>query len=114
LAVSAARTAGRWKASDAESFEALRNLARTEGLAVEPASAVAFAGYEKLVKERIILPDELVVINCTGHTTSVEKQVLEDGWSVDVELDEHPENLQEGLHAALEGLDERAMSWPRR
>jgi threonine synthase len=79
-------------------------------MAVEPASAVAFAGYEKLVKEQVIRPDEFVVINCTGNTTPVEKQILGDGWGVDVKLDDHPANLQEGLHAALEGLDERTRS----
>ena len=35
--------------TDAEAFASMRSLAKTEGMAVEPAAAVAFAGLEKLV-----------------------------------------------------------------
>lgn len=74
--------------SDAEAFASIRALARMEGLAVEPASAVAFAGFEKLVRQGVIKPEEQVVINCTGHTFPVEKHVLGDQWSVDVKLNQ--------------------------
>jgi threonine synthase len=95
--------------SDAEAFAAMRALAKSEGMAVEPATAVAFAGLEKMLKEGIIAPDETVVVNCTGHTFPVEKHVLGDQWAVDVHLSEGQTPApQEGLQAALENLDEKA------
>jgi threonine synthase len=95
--------------SDAEAFAAMRSLAKSEGMAVEPATAVAFAGLEKMLKEGTITPDETVVVNCTGHTFPVEKHVLGDQWAVDVHLSEGQNPApQEGLQAALENLDEKA------
>jgi threonine synthase len=95
--------------TDAEAFAAMRALAKSEGMAVEPATAVAFAGFEKLVQNGIVKPHEKVVINCTGHTFPVEKHVLGDQWAVDVHLsrDQTPAP-REGLQAALENLDEKA------
>jgi threonine synthase len=96
---------------DAEAFAAMRVLAETDGLAVEPATAVAFAGFEKLVQAKVIQGDELVVVNCTGHTLPVEKHVLQDQWRVDIKLaDEGEAQLKEGLGAALDHLDERTTS----
>ena len=94
--------------TDAEAFSAMRALAKSEGMAVEPAAAVAFAGLEKLVHNGVIKSDEMVVVNCTGHTFPVEKHVLEDQWAVDVHLskDQSPAP-REGLQAALENLDEK-------
>ncbi|MCA2000952.1 MAG: threonine synthase [Chloroflexi bacterium] len=95
--------------TDAEAFDAMRSLAKSEGMAVEPATAVAYAGLEKMLKAGTIGKDELVVVNCTGHTFPVEKHVLGDQWAVDVHLskDQSPAP-QEGLQAALENLDEKA------
>ena len=94
--------------SDREAFEAMRRLAKTEGMAVEPAAAVAFAGFEKLAAQGAIGADDLVVINCSGHTFPVEKHVLGDEWAVDVHLsDDQRPAPREGLLAALEQLDER-------
>jgi len=97
--------------TDAEAFSSMRALAKSEGTAVEPAAAVAFAGFEKLVREGVIKQDELVVINSTGHTFPVEKHVLGDQWAVDVHLskDQSPAP-REGLQAALENLDEKTTS----
>lgn len=94
--------------TDLEAYSAMRALAKSEGMAVEPATAVAFAGFEKLSKQGIIGNEERVVINCTGHTFPVEKHVLGDPWAVDVHLsqDQTPAP-REGLQAALENLDER-------
>jgi threonine synthase len=94
--------------TDAEAFEAMRSLAKSEGMAVEPATAVAYAGLEKMLKNGTIGKDETVVVNCTGHTFPVEKHVLGDQWAVDVHLskDQSPAP-QEGLQAALENLDEK-------
>jgi threonine synthase len=94
--------------TDAEAFAAMRALAKSEGMAVEPATAVAFAGLEKMLKNGVISPDESVVINCTGHTFPVEKHVLGDQWAVDVHLSEGQAPApREGLQAALENLDEK-------
>ena len=94
--------------TDAEAFSAMRALAKSEGMAVEPATAVAFAGLEKLARGGIIKSSETVVVNCTGHTFPVEKHVLGDQWAVDVHLskDQSPAP-REGLQAALENLDEK-------
>lgn len=94
--------------SDLEAYSAMKSLAKSEGMAVEPATSVAFAGFEKLSKQGVIGKDELVAINCTGHTFPVEKHVLGDQWAVDVHLskDQSPAP-REGLQAALENLDEK-------
>ncbi len=94
--------------TDLEAYSAMRTLAKSEGMAVEPATAVAFAGFEKLSKEGKIGKDERVVINCTGHTFPVEKHVLGDQWAVDVHLSKDQSAApREGLQAALENLDEK-------
>jgi len=94
--------------TDAEAFNAMVSLAKSEGMAVEPATAVAFAGFEKLVKNGTIRPDETVVVNCTGHTFPVEKHVLGDQFALDVHLSEDQSPApREGLLAALENLDEK-------
>ena len=97
--------------TDAEAFSAMRALAKSEGMAVEPATAVAFAGLEKLIHNEVIQPQELVVVNCTGHTFPVEKHILGDQWAVDIHLskDQSPAP-REGLQAALENLDEKTTS----
>ncbi len=97
--------------TDAEAFDAMRGLAKAEGMAVEPATAVAFAGLQKMLKNGDIRADETVVVNCTGHTFPVEKHVLGDQWAVDVNLSENQEAApREGLQAALENLDEKTTS----
>lgn len=94
--------------TDAEAFSAMRALAKSEGMAVEPATSVGFAGLEKLLTNGTISPDETVVVNCTGHTFPVEKHVLGDQWAVDVHLSEGQAPApREGLLAALENLDEK-------
>ena len=94
--------------SDAEAFAAMRALAKSEGMAVEPATSVAFAGFEKLMRNGTIKTDEKVVVNCTGHTFPVEKHVLGDQWALDVHLSKDQTAApREGLQAALENLDEK-------
>jgi threonine synthase len=90
--------------SDEEAFRAMHFVAKMEGLSVEPASAVAFAGLVKLVRAGVIKPNETVVINCTGHTMAIESNILGDGWSRDIVLPSSvPANeaVEEGLLAAL-------------
>ena len=92
--------------TDAEAFAAMRSLAKSEGMAVEPATAVAFAGLEKMLRNGNLGAEEIVVVNCTGHTFPVEKHVLGDQWAVDVHLSETQAPApREGLQAALENLE---------
>ncbi|MEP7286922.1 MAG: pyridoxal-phosphate dependent enzyme [Chloroflexota bacterium] len=93
---------------DVQTFRAMRRVARTEGYSVEPATAVAFAGLEKLIALGEIGLDESVLINCSGHTFPAEKHILEDQYVLELELGENTSSQQvEGLGAALERLDEQ-------
>jgi threonine synthase len=103
--------------TDEEAYRALHVLAKMEGLSMEPAAAVAFAGLIKLVRQGVIEPDDVVVVNCSGHTFPIQTEILGEGWSRDVELPEPAEapremaaRPQEGLLAALQRLDERVRS----
>jgi threonine synthase len=98
--------------TDEETFRTMHILARLEGISVEPAAAVAFAGLIKLVRAGVIRPEEVIVINCTGHTMPIEPTILGSGWSRDICAPEMhavavPGSLpqssseQEGLLAAL-------------
>lgn len=94
--------------SDREAYDAMLKLAKSEGLAMEPAAAVAFAGTQKLIEQGIIGRDDLMVVNCTGHTFPVEKHVLGDHWSVDVDIAAATQAApREGLLSALALLDEK-------
>ena len=72
--------------TDEEAFAAMRLLARTEGISVEVASAVAFAGLDKLFAQGIIKQDEIVVINCSGHTFPVDKYITDEESLLDSRL----------------------------
>jgi len=88
--------------SDEEAFRAMHIVAKMEGLSVEPAAGVAFAGLFKLVRNDVIKPTDTVVINCTGHTMPAEQWLLGDNWSRDIELPSREEAPQrDGLLAAL-------------
>jgi threonine synthase len=88
--------------SDEEAFRAMHFLAKMEGISVEPAAAVAFAGLIKMVRSGIIKPDDVVVVNCSGHTTPIERNILGEGWSHDIILpNEMQESPEDGLLAAL-------------
>jgi threonine synthase len=92
---------------DGEAFRAMRRVARLEGLSMEPAASVAFAGLEKLLERGDILPGESVVVNCSGHTFSAEKYALEDRYILNLSL--HASEAvrpTEGLATTLEELDE--------
>ena len=72
--------------SDEDTFRTMHLLAKLEGISVEPAAAVAFAGLIKLVRLGVIHPDEVIVVNCTGHTMPIEPTILGEGWTRDVVL----------------------------
>jgi threonine synthase len=101
--------------SDDEAYRAVHVLAKMEGLSMEPAAALAFAGLFQLVRSGHIAPDDVVLVNCTGHTFPVEEVTLGENWAR--ELGETPvpaeasaPTPEEGLLAALDRLDERVRS----
>ncbi|MCK6628962.1 MAG: pyridoxal-phosphate dependent enzyme [Anaerolineae bacterium] len=118
------------KVDDQSSFRAMRVMAQMEGLSMEPAAAVACAGLIKMVQEQLISPNETVVVNASGHTFPVEKQILENEIVKShirvqnlekevVEEDNKTEHRprhsteslpQEGLLTALRRLDDRVQS----
>lgn len=59
--------------TDRETYKAVSMLALMEGISVEPAAGVAFAGLIKLCNRGVIKEKDIVVVNCTGHTTPMEK-----------------------------------------
>jgi threonine synthase len=92
--------------SDEETFRALHVMAKLDGISMEPAAAMAFAGLFKLLSKGIIKRDEVVVVNCSGHTFPVEKHLLEDDSGRTVEIpSEAPPILEEGLLGSLDNLD---------
>jgi len=95
--------------SDDEAFRALHVLAKMDGISMEPAAAVAFAALFQMVSQERIGSDDIVVVNCSGHTFPVEKFLLGDGWEQSVELtrDGGAAPREEGLLASLESLDKR-------
>ncbi len=117
------------KVDDQASFRAMRVMAQMEGLSMEPAAAVACAGLIKMVQEQLISPNETVVINASGHTFPVEKQILENEivrshirvQNLEKEVVEEDNKTeprqrtsealpQEGLLTALRRLDDRVQS----
>lgn len=90
---------------DGDAFDALKVLARMDGISVEPATAVTFAGLFKLIREGKIQPHETVVINCSGHTFPVEKHIIGEHYTRN--MAPTPNNREEGLLTALEELDDR-------
>ena len=89
--------------TDEETFRTIHILAKMEGLSIEPAAAVSFAGLIKLVRARAIDPADTIVINCTGHTMPIEKMILGDGWSKNIAVPQYTvaETPQEGLLSAF-------------
>ncbi len=90
--------------TDEEAFRAIHLMAKMEGLSIEPAAAVSIAGVIKMIRAGQIKPDDVVVINCTGHTMPVEGSILGDDWARDVfmpTMDTLEESQEEGLLAAL-------------
>ncbi len=79
-------------ASDEEAYNAIRVLARYEGISVEPATGVTLAGLFKMVQAGTIKPDDVVVINISGHTLPVEKEILGEHWQKVVDMSSTPKS----------------------
>lgn len=99
--------------TDAAAFSALHLVAKMDGISVEPATAVTFAGLFELIRAGKIQPHETVVINCSGHTFPVEKHIVGEHYTRDMTLPDTRElakanrSREEGLLTALEELDSR-------
>lgn len=97
--------------TDEEAFRAMHVMAKMDGISMEPAAAMAFAALFKMVSQGLVKPDEVVVVNCSGHTFPVEKFLLGDEWARSVEVPAEAEVAplpqEEGLLASLERLDRR-------
>ncbi|MCL7452470.1 MAG: pyridoxal-phosphate dependent enzyme, partial [Anaerolineae bacterium] len=95
--------------SDQEAFRAMHVMAKMDGISMEPAAGLAFAGLFKLVGAGVIKPDDLVVVNCSGHTFPVEKHLLGDAWARSFDAGEagQAQYTEEGLLTSLDSLDAR-------
>lgn len=95
--------------SDEDAFNAIRVVARHDGLSVEPAVGVTFAGLFQMVREGVIKPDDVVVLNCSGHTMPVEKTILGEQWQKLVDLSSREATpalpSEDGLISALDAVD---------
>ncbi len=90
--------------SDEDAFRAMHVLAKMEGISVEPAAGVAFAGLFKMIRAGVIKPHETVVVNCTGHTMPADASILGENWSRDVKFpskEKTDSTPREGLLSAL-------------
>jgi len=56
--------------SDAETFAAMKIVEELEGISMEPAAGLAFAGLFKMAEAGLIQPHEVVVVNCSGNTVA--------------------------------------------
>jgi len=95
--------------SDDEAFRAMHVMAKMDGVSMEPAAGLAFAGLFKMVSAGLIKPDDVVVVNCSGHTFPVEKHLLGDAWarSLDATESERAQAAEEGILTSLDSLDTR-------
>ena len=101
--------------TDEEGFRAMHVMAKMDGISMEPATGVTFAGLFKLIAAQVVKPDDVVVVNCSGHTLPVTEDLLGEGWARSVAAEGAPATAapapqQEGLLAALERLDARVKS----
>ncbi len=77
-------------------------LAKMEGISVEPAAAVGFAGLFKLIRSGVIKSTDTIVVNCTGHTMPAEEFILGSNWTRNVEFPtRNQETPEDGLLSAL-------------
>ncbi len=90
---------------DEETFRAVRVMAELDGISMERAAGVAFAGLFKLISKGVIKRDEVVVVNCSGHTFPVEKHLLGDEWAHEVRAPGEGAATEDGLLGSLERLD---------
>jgi threonine synthase len=95
---------------DEDAFRAMHIMAKMDGVSMEAAAAMACAAAIQMVREGIIQPHETVVINCSGHTFPVEKHLLDEDWTHDLDLSHETLTVatapSEGILQSLEGLSQ--------
>jgi threonine synthase len=104
----AVRESGGWgdSATDPEIVDAIKLLARTEGIFAEPAGGTTLAVAIKLIKQGRIKPDETLVVSITGNgykTLEAVSSAIERPFVIDARLREFDalfERLGEGKPAA--------------
>jgi threonine synthase len=100
--------------TDEETFHAMHVMAKLDGMSMETAAATAFAGLFKLLNKGVIKRDDVIVVNCSGHTFPVEKHLLGDEWARTIEVPEAVSHIalpaEEGLLGSLEQIDKRVHS----
>jgi threonine synthase len=89
----AVRESGGWgeKVSDPEIIDAIKLLARTEGIFAEPAGGTTLAVTMKLLAQKRINPDESVVVSITGNgykTLEAVADAIEQPFVIDARLKE--------------------------
>lgn len=82
--------------TDQEIVQAQKDLARMEGIGVEPASAASVAGLRKLVNMGVIDRDEHVVCVTTGHLLKDPQEVV-DVCEQPIEIDATMEAVREAV-----------------
>ncbi len=95
--------------SDEDAFRATHIVAKMEGISLEPAASVAFAELFKPVRQGVMRPEDVIVVNASGHTLPIDREILGEGWETEVSLpgSTEVEMPREGLLAALNRLDFR-------
>ena len=78
--------------TDDEILAMQRDLARKEGIGVEPASAASVAGVKKLIESGVIDRDERIVCVVTGHLLKDPEIVIKQCESP-IEIDADIESL---------------------
>ena len=73
--------------SDAELLEAVRTLATKGGLLAEPAGAAAYAGLLRALEDRLVSPDEQIVVLLTGTLLKTPRFLRPASVPVEVEAD---------------------------
>jgi len=99
-AVSTVKESGGWaeEASDEEIVEAIKLLARTEGIFTETAGGVTLAVTKKLIEHKVIPKDESIVVSITGNGLKTQDALiptLKKPWHIKPTLDSFIEKLKE-------------------
>ena len=85
------------RVTDAEILAMQRDLARKEGIGVEPASAASVAGVKRLAEEGVIDRDERIVCVVTGHLLKDPDTVIRQ-CEPPIEIDADAASLLSALH----------------
>ena len=105
-AVDTVRKSGGWAedAADEQIIEAIKLLARTEGIFTETAGGVTLAVAKKLIEANVIPKDESIVLCITGNglkTQEVVTKALHKPIKIKPNLSSFEEHIKNGIHQKL-------------